>query len=374
MVGEQADDVDQVEVTLKLDELETKDTGKEERKGGESLHVLYGSGIAYTINDVLTKNIGADELGFMRYHQEFQKAYKDLGDELREAFSVSDVNIGKYGLAMDYNGDRYVFSKDYRTGDNLVTGVNTSFATYLQKRVQLDGCRVEGRYLNPKQVEEVRHVAVEQFIILPTEQSKKFKRLLSSYSLNRPKDWLEGLSEITEELGLEVPKMGMEQGDIHVYLDHEECTVEWKNSVESAKELVDVMCKVWEKDEESNRKPDNTVVKGGGITLVNLTKEQKEYRQYIEDMVKKALGYINNVNSMYKITYSNTTTSCYVDFTYGSLYDLNISIRDHEEMHENGYIKFYIDAVGREDFSKRLAKVLESLVQQKRDEKRRQGL
>lgn len=77
---------------------------------------------------------------------------------------------------------------------------------------------------------------------------------------------------------------------------------------------------------------------------------------------------------MYKITYSNTTTSCYVDFTYGSLYDLNISIRDHEEMHENGYIKFYIDAVGREDFSKRLAKVLESLVQQKRDEKRRQGL
>lgn len=327
---------------------------------------IASNGVAYNVNEVLWCNLGVDVLDFKRYHQEFQKAYTELSSQLQENFGIFS-RVGRYGLEIHYFGRWYLFSKDYITGKNIVAGDKSVFASYLYSQVDLESKRVKGRYLTIKEAEEARHVAVEQFIILPTEQDIKLKDMLVSYSLTRPKDWIDGFEEITEDLGLEVPKFYMDKGAI-IREDamNNKKRLEWKYDKNSVMTLIDVMCKEWEKHGDSNRKPDNKVVRGGGITLVNLTPEQRKYREYIENNVKQALKITNKVSDIYRIKFSNTTTSCYVEFTDIGVYDLKVSIRDHEEMHENGYYRFYIDAVGRENFSKRLAVVIEALIDGKR--------
>ena len=171
------------------------------------------------------------------------------------------------------------------------------------------------------------------------------------------------MQRLTVKLGLPEPKMYMEQGDIiQEYEDGRKKKVQWKYDVNSVKEFIGNMCLYWEEDENSNRKPSNEVVRGGGITIVNLTQDQKNYRKYVDEMVEDAVKKSKGVSDVYRINYSNTTTSCYLELTDVGLYDIKISIRDHEEMHEKDYYKFYIDAVGREDFSSRLAVVIDELV------------
>ena len=332
--------------------------------------MLASIGVAYNVNQVLWDNLGVNKLTFMQYHQEFQKAYKELATELEEKTGVT-TKLGRYGIAICYYGKQYLYSKDYVTGQNIVAGDESVFANNLIRTVDLDSKRVNGRYLTSTDAEEVRHVAVEQFIILPTEHEMWLKDKLVTISLTRPKDWMQEMQRLTEKLGLERPNMHMEKGDILIqHRSGKKKKVEWKYDKESVKTLIYEMCKFWEKDKTSNRKPDNNVVRGGGITLVNLTQEQKDYREYIKQQVRLALGKSKKVTDVHRINFSNTTTSCYVDFTDAGLYDLKVSIRDHEEMHENGYYRFYIDAVGREEFSDRLALVIDALVksrQSKRD-------
>lgn len=344
-----------------------KQLNKKGKEDGVKPLMLASIGVAYDTDKILWDNLGGNKLTFMRYHQEFQKAYTELAKELTETFGVN-VAVGRYGLEINYYGKDYIYSKDYVTGQNVVSGEDSVFANYLVQKVNIDNKRVVGRYLTKGESEEVLRVAVEQFIILPTDIEMRLKEKLVTLSLTRPKDWIQEMQGLTERLGLEKPQMHMEKDGIVIQRSlKSKMRIEWKFDKESVKSLVNGMCKFWEKDKKSNRKPDNKVVRGGGITLVNLTQEQKDYREYISKQVKDALSKAKNVSDLYKITYSNTTTSCYVDFTDSELYDLKISIRDHEDMHENGYYRFYIDAVGREDFSKRLAMVVDELVKVRKD-------
>lgn len=328
-------------------------------------------GIVYTPEEIIWENIGSNKVRFVRYHQEFQKAYQHLATKLHEEFKV-ETTVKAFGVVIKAFGKVYFYTKDYVTGLNVMAGEDTAFANYILTHADLDDKRIRGRYLTKKEAEEVRNVAVEQFIILPTEVTMRLREKLVTITLQRPKSWIEEFATITEMLGVEVPKMWMEQGDVLIQ-DGDSIkrnaidTVLWKFDKESVKDFVNIMCQYWEKDEASNRKPKNEVVRGAGITLVNHTKEQREYRDYIDKTVKKALSKTNKVNDVYKVTYSNTTTSCYVEFTNFEMYDLKISIRDHEEMRDNGHYRFYIDAVGREDFSTRLALVIEELIRIKRD-------
>ena len=354
------------DVDMALDE--DKEVSKE--RGEDSLQIA-SVGIVYTPEEIIWENIGSNKVKFVRYHQEFQKAYQQLATHIYEAFGA-ETQVKAFGVEIKAFGKEYFYSKDYVTGLNVMAGEDTALANYILTHADLDDKRVRGRYLTEKEAEEVRHVAVEQFIILPTEVSMRLREKLVTLTLQRPKSWIEEFTTITEMLGVEVPKMWMEQGDVLIQdgnsikrnsIDK----VLWKFDKGSVKDFINIMCKYWEKDESSNRKPKNDVIRGAGITLVNHTNEQREYRDYIDKMVKKALTKTNKVNDLYKVTYSNTTTSCYVEFTNFDLYDLKISIRDHEEMRDNGHYRFYIDAVGREDFSTRLALVIEELIRTKRD-------
>ena len=125
------------------------------------------------------------------------------------------------------------------------------------------------------------------------------------------------------------------------------------------------MTKIWRENKDIYLNPKNNIVRGGGMTLVNLNQSQKEYRDYVESNVKKALKLSKNVLTAHKIKHSNTTFSSYVTFTLLDGKDLKISIRDHSTIYEKGYVRFYIDAKNREDFSKRLARTVDKLVKNK---------
>lgn len=349
------------DINNKMNKIKAKMKETVKEGGAEGLK-LASVGVVYTGDKVLWDNLGSNRLMFMRYHQEFQKAYKDFANELYENYKVG-VDVRKYGVLINANGKEYLFSKDYVTGLNMVSGEDTVFANYIIQHTDLDSKRIKGKYLTKQEAEKVRKVAIEEFIILPTEQDIEFKEKIVTLSLTRPKDWVEDMQRLTVKLGLPEPKMYMEQGDIiQEYEDGRKKKVQWKYDVNSVKEFIGNMCLYWEEDENSNRKPSNEVVRGGGITIVNLTQDQKNYRKYVDEMVEDAVKKSKGVSDVYRINYSNTTTSCYLELTDVGLYDIKISIRDHEEMHEKDYYKFYIDAVGREDFSSRLAVVIDELV------------
>lgn len=351
------------EVTLEENSTKQIKNKVEEEQQGQDFGglMLASNGVAYNADNVLWANIGANKHLFMRYHQEFQKAYQEVATDLHNTYGAM-TKVKPYGIQIDVYGKQYIFSKDYVTGQNLIAGDDTVFANYIINTYDLEDSRIRGKYLTAKEVDEVKQVAVEQFIILPTEQDMRLKERIMTLSLNRPKDWIKEMQAITERLGLAKPRLEMEKGDIEVFKNNQPMKrISWKYDKESVKELILVMCTFWEEDSKSNRKPNNKVVRGGGITLVNLTKEQRDYREYINEQIKQAVGKSKYVSSVYKVNFSNTTTSCYVDFTYGE-YDLHISIRDHEEMHEKGYYRFYIDAVGQEEFSNRLARIMDKLV------------
>lgn len=351
---------------MELDE--DKEVSKE--RGEDKLQIA-SVGIVYTPEEIIWDNLGSNRLKFVRYHQEFQKAYQQLATHIYEEFGA-ETRVKKFGVEVKAFGKEYFYSKDYITGINVMSGEDTALANYILAHANLDDKRVHGKYLTEKEAEEVGQVAVEQFIILPTEVSIRLKEKLVTLTLQRPKSWIEEFTTITKMLGVEVPKIWMEQGDV---LIQEEGSIKrnsidkvlWKFDKGSVKEFINIMCKYWEKDKKSNRKPKNDVIRGAGITLVNHTKEQREYRDYIDKMINKALKKTSKVNDVYKVTYSNTTSSCYVEFTDLEVYDLKISIRDHEEMRDNGHYRFYIDAVGQEDFSGRLALVIDELVNLRRN-------
>lgn len=349
-----------MEAVLDKEKVSLQEGVSEDTQGKELM--LASIGVAYTANKVLWDNLGVNKLTFMQYHQDFQKAYRELAEELKKELGIR-ADVGRYGIKLSYYGKEYIFSKDYITGNNLIAGDESAFANNLIKKVDLDKSRVIGEYLTGREAEEARRVVVQQFIILPTEQEKRLKEKLVTISLKRPKDWVIEVVRITEQLGLETPDIKMEKGDIVLTQPNGKKTrIQWKYDIESVKSLLDRMCLFWEKDGVSNRKPNNKVVRGGGITLVNLTPEQKSYREYLKNQVELAVHKSKKVSGLYNINFSNTTTSCYVDLTAEGLYDLKISIRDHEERHDKEYYRFYINAVGREEFSNRLSMVIDELV------------
>lgn len=354
-----------MEVALENNIIGIEDNIKLEVEGGDEKFRLASIGVAYTADSILWDNLGSNRLTFKRYHQEHKKTYSDFATLVHSQFGVT-TKVKRYGVEIEAFGNKYVFSKDYVTDKKMMAGASTVFAEYILNKIPVSSSQIVGKYLEESDLEEIRRVAVEQFIILPTHVDIELKDKLLTLSLKRPKDWLEAMESITGMLGVDVPIMRMEKGDIIVNLGGKKIKkVEWKYDKDSVKKLVSVMCQFWEKDKSSNRKPDNQVVRGGGVTIVNLTKEQRDYREYVNGMVKKTLAKTTKVSGVSKINFSNTTTSCYVDFTNLGLTDIKVSIRDHEEMHENGYYRFYIDAVGREDFSGRLAVVLDALVKTK---------
>lgn len=330
--------------------------------------LIASGGILYSLNSIKMINIGGVKVSFLRHHKENQNIYKEVAERLVEDFDVK-VEVGKYGVKISKDGEDYLYSiSDGGYGYPLVSGENTVFSLYLQNKMRGYNEIVKTDYLKKVQVDRILKVIESGFILLPHEQEKKVKEIIQTTSKRKPMDWVEEFKEVTKELGVNEPICRMVKDELEVKRvdvkgnEHPVKKFSWRNDYESVKNLVDAMNLVWRENKDIYLKPNNKVIRGGGMTLVNLNQSQKDYREYIEDNVEEALKLTKHVLSAYKVKHSNTTFSSYVIFTLLDGEDLKISIRDHSNIYEKGYVRFYIDAKNREDFSKRLARTVDKLV------------
>lgn len=330
--------------------------------------VIAGRGILYSLNDIEKVNIGGEKVSFLRHHKENQPVYEGIATNLEEEFGVKVV-VGKFGLKVVKDGEEYFYSiTDGGEGYPLVAGENTVFSLYLQNKVRGYNEVIKSDYLRVKQVDRILNVIESGFILLPYEQEKKVQEIIHTTSKRKPMDWVKEFTEITEELGINKPICRMDKDKLEIKREdikgrvHPVKKFSWRNDYDSVKELVEAMTLIWRGNKDIYLKPNNNVVRGGGMTIVNVTQSQKDYRKYVEKNVREALDLSKNVLSAYKIKHSNTTFSSYVTFTLLDGKDLKISIRDHSNIYEKGYVRFYIDAKNQEDFSKRLARTVDKLV------------
>ena len=84
------------DINNKMNKIKAKMKETVKEGGAEGLK-LASVGVVYTGDKVLWDNLGSNRLMFMRYHQEFQKAYKDFANELYENYKVG-VDVRKYGV------------------------------------------------------------------------------------------------------------------------------------------------------------------------------------------------------------------------------------------------------------------------------------
>lgn len=334
---------------------------------GEERLVASG-GIIYTLNEIKKVNIGGDRVSFIINQKENKDLYKRIEHFLKENFDLK-TTLGKYGVLINKDGKDYFYTLT-KEGKVLIDGDNTVFSQYLKDRVKGDKKRNSEDYLSKNHVKGLLKEVESGFIFLPVDVELKLEEVVQTVSLRKPSEWIEEFIKITDKLGIKKANVEMNKDEIIIKKEtykgvyNQVRKIKWKNSYNSVRELVEGMCVLWRDNKEVYLKPDNKIVRGGRMTLVNLTQAQKDYRSYIDNRVDKTLNQTKGILTKNKIRHSNTTFSSYVTLVSLEGDELKISIRDHSDIYEKGFIRFYIDSKNREDFSKRLALVIDKLMKE----------
>lgn len=289
--------------------------------------IVKGKEIEYTYDNIESCELGIDLQSFKRNHYNVRGVYETISRNYKG-------KMGNYGVQITIKGVNYF----YTVGFDGYVRVKSTSDTILKGQLQGDEivytCK-ERNYFTDEEKEDIWGKVLADGVELPNDIKEDINYVLDVVDKN---------DEILEEINKVLKKYNVWELE----------TVEdWENTLNDH----------LRKKREYVRDKESSLVRGAGVTLIKPKDDYKEYRESLVKILDKVKDSSKRVVG-YKHLFSNTTTSCYIDFTIlGLEEDFKVTVRNHDKIKEQGYYKVYVEDNNLEGLEERLSELIKTHIE-----------